>query len=151
MTLSCTVIRWIYPDAAKIDIGQTEAHRVHWIATQYRASPNRAHMESRPLPTEHRERSLPAGRGQNIPGSTIARETAPQESPSRTHGLDVVLWMRDITRLTGVHRSTITRWINRGEFPKKDAPHANPSGWLRSTYDRWLSGSSSCQVGARSR
>jgi predicted DNA-binding transcriptional regulator AlpA len=48
--------------------------------------------------------------------------------------------MRDITALTGVHRSTIARWINKGEFPQKDAPHAHPSGWLRSTYDRWLLG-----------
>jgi predicted DNA-binding transcriptional regulator AlpA len=47
-----------------------------------------------------------------------------------------VLWMRDVTELTGVHRSTITRWIDRGEFPKKDAPHASPNGWLHSTYDR---------------
>jgi hypothetical protein len=25
-------------------------------------------------------------------------------------------------------------------LPKKDAPHSNPNGWLRSTYDRWLLG-----------
>lgn len=37
-------------------------------------------------------------------------------------------------------KATIARWINKGEFPQKDAPHANPSGWLRSTYDRWLLG-----------
>jgi hypothetical protein len=33
MTLSCTVIRRIYPDVAKIDIGQTAGHQIHWIAT----------------------------------------------------------------------------------------------------------------------
>jgi hypothetical protein len=33
MTLSCTVIRWIYPDVAKIDIGQTGAHQIRRIAT----------------------------------------------------------------------------------------------------------------------
>jgi predicted DNA-binding transcriptional regulator AlpA len=49
--------------------------------------------------------------------------------------------MRDITRLTGGHRSTIIRWIQNEQFPEKDAPYCCPAGWLRSTYNRWAMGS----------
>ena len=48
--------------------------------------------------------------------------------------------MRDVLQLTGVHRSTIHRWIRSGSFPRKDAPKKRPTGWLRSTYDHWLRG-----------
>jgi predicted DNA-binding transcriptional regulator AlpA len=112
-----------------------------------RASPNRAHTESNSLPPERRTGSFNAAHGRGIPRPTIPEVTGAKASADRTRGADSVLWMRDITALTGVHRSTITRWINRGEFPKKDAPHANPNGWLRSTYERWLLGSA--QLSAR--
>jgi hypothetical protein len=42
--------------------------------------------------------------------------------PQRLVGAKEVLWMRDITRLTGVHRSTIVRWIRKGQFPRRGAP-----------------------------
>jgi predicted DNA-binding transcriptional regulator AlpA len=51
-----------------------------------------------------------------------------------------ILWMRDVVYLTGVHRSTIHRWMRMGLFPQKEAPRHNPRGWLKSTYERWLNG-----------
>jgi predicted DNA-binding transcriptional regulator AlpA len=107
----------------------------------YRAMPNRIRTESR-SPTELRGSSISPRYEHNGPTSCGAREVPSQAYTNRLQGADSVLWMRAVTALTGVHRSTIIRWINRGEFPKKDAPHSNPNGWLRSTYDRWLLGSS---------
>jgi len=49
--------------------------------------------------------------------------------------------MRDLQALFAVHRCTIHRWIQRGEFPAKDAPAGSPRGWLRSTVLRWQLGS----------
>jgi predicted DNA-binding transcriptional regulator AlpA len=54
---------------------------------------------------------------------------------------ECIFWMRDVVAITGVHRSTIHRWIDRRIFPPKDAPGENPVGWLRSTIERWLLGS----------
>jgi predicted DNA-binding transcriptional regulator AlpA len=51
-----------------------------------------------------------------------------------------ILRMRDVVRLTGVHRSTIHRWIQAGRFPVKDAPRHRPTGWLDTTYERWVRG-----------
>jgi predicted DNA-binding transcriptional regulator AlpA len=110
------------------------------LLLMYRESPNRTNTESPSLPTERCTNPFDAVQSRSILGSTIPRGNAPQGSSSRIQGADSVLWMRDVTALTGVHRSTITRWISRGEFPKKDAPYGNPNGWLRSTYDRWLLG-----------
>jgi predicted DNA-binding transcriptional regulator AlpA len=104
----------------------------------HRALANRTRTESLSSPTEQRNRSLYARC--SMPDPPTLQETVAHGTSSRIGGADSVLWMRDVTALTGVHRSTITRWINRGEFPKKDAPHGNPNGWLRSTYDRWLLG-----------
>src|ERR1700733_6552995 len=106
----------------------------------YRALPNRTNTQSGSLLAESRRNPFDAGQARSILGQAIPRENVPQGSSSRIQGADLVLWMRDITVLTGVHRSTITRWINRGEFPKKDAPYSKPNGWLRSTYERWLLG-----------
>jgi predicted DNA-binding transcriptional regulator AlpA len=62
------------------------------------------------------------------------------QMPRRLVQAEPILWMRDVLELTGVHRSTIHRWMQNGTFPKKDAPKGCPTGWLRSTYERWLRG-----------
>jgi predicted DNA-binding transcriptional regulator AlpA len=69
---------------------------------------------------------------------TSIRPVAPP--PKRPVQAEPILWMRDVLQLTGVHRSTIHRWMQNGTFPKKDAPKGCPTGWLRSTYERWLRG-----------
>jgi predicted DNA-binding transcriptional regulator AlpA len=51
---------------------------------------------------------------------------------------DSIMWMRDVVKITRVHRCTIYRWIQIGRFPAKDAPRAHPMGWLRSTVQSWL-------------
>jgi predicted DNA-binding transcriptional regulator AlpA len=61
----------------------------------------------------------------------------------RVTALDEILWMRDVVQLTGKHRCTIHRWMHRGMFPRKNAPRSRPTGWLRSTIERWLMGTSS--------
>jgi len=43
-------------------------------------------------------------------------------------------------KLTGVHRSTVYRWMQLKHFPAKDAPRNRPTGWLRSTYEQWVHG-----------
>ena len=63
-----------------------------------------------------------------------------RERAKRSIESEPILWMRDVLELTGVHRSTIHRWIAKGSFPQKDAPKARPAGWRRSTYERWLRG-----------
>jgi predicted DNA-binding transcriptional regulator AlpA len=51
-----------------------------------------------------------------------------------------ILRMREIVELTGVHRSTIYRWIALKYIPAKNAPHDRPTGRLRSTYEQWVRG-----------
>jgi hypothetical protein len=65
----------------------------------------------------------------------MPRASVPHDPLSRTSGAESVLWMRDVTQLTGVHRSTINRWISKGEFPKEDAPNC---GGLSTLLQRML-------------
>jgi predicted DNA-binding transcriptional regulator AlpA len=58
----------------------------------------------------------------------------------RAIALEEILWMSDVVQLTGKHRCTIHRWMNRGLFPLKNAPRGRPTGWLRSTIEQWLLG-----------
>jgi predicted DNA-binding transcriptional regulator AlpA len=90
------------------------------------------------------ERRLTPDHGRKRP----AERRSTQDLPQRFVGAEAVLWMRDITELTGVHRSTIIRWIKKGTFPPRDAPHTSPVGWLRSTYDQWATGSSNARDGS---
>lgn len=53
---------------------------------------------------------------------------------------DGILHMRDVVKLTGVHRSTVYRWMQLKHFPAKDAPRNRPTGWLRSSYEQWVRG-----------
>lgn len=126
---------WANPPSFKLAFVESNG-----LPPMYRASPNRTNTESRSRSADLRRNPLDGDKGGNIPSPTMPQVGGPQGSSSRLHGADSVLWMRDITVLTGVNRSTITRWINRGEFPKKDAPYGKPNAWLRSTYERWLLG-----------
>jgi predicted DNA-binding transcriptional regulator AlpA len=58
----------------------------------------------------------------------------------RTKAATDIVWMSDVLRLTGRHRSTIHRWMHQGRFPIKNAPKGQPTGWLRSTIEAWLLG-----------
>lgn len=72
------------------------------------------------------------------PGGANALIPAKARRVRRSSSAPRILRMRDIVKLTGVHRSTIYRWIDRGCFPEKDAPRQRPTGWLSTTYERWL-------------
>ena len=71
---------------------------------------------------------------------TPARPRASGRVVKAPIALDEILWMRDVVQLTGKHRCTIHRWMNQGLFPLKNAPRGRPTGWLRSTVERWLLG-----------
>lgn len=71
-----------------------------------------------------------------------ATDRSSRTGTRRVTTLDEILWMRDVVQLTGKHRCTIHRWMHRGEFPRKNAPRDRPTGWLRSTIERWLLGKS---------
>lgn len=96
--------------------------------------------------------SAPQARGQlslAIESPAIAAALKPTSGrplitrhPKRVIALDEILWMRDVVHLTGKHRCTIHRWIQQGLFPPKNAPRGRPTGWLKSTVERWLLGSS---------
>jgi predicted DNA-binding transcriptional regulator AlpA len=97
------------------------------------------------------DESLPDARGQlslaidsTTPGTPVkqaARRPLGERPLKRVIVLDEILWMRDVVHLTGKHRCTIHRWIQQGIFPPKNAPRGRPTGWLKSTVERWLLGS----------
>lgn len=100
----------------------------------------------------HRRHESPAGAlgqlslaidspGSGLPPKPVIRpHSLGTKALKREIDLDEILWMRDVVQLTGMHRCTIHRWMHSGVFPKKNAPRARPTGWLRSTIERWLLG-----------
>ncbi len=97
------------------------------------------------------DESLPDARGQlslAIDSPSAGTPVKPGTRPpvgdrplKRVITLDEILWMRDVVQLTGKHRCTIHRWMQQGLFPPKNAPRGRPTGWLKSTVERWLLGS----------
>jgi predicted DNA-binding transcriptional regulator AlpA len=69
-----------------------------------------------------------------------ARRYRSRHKSERDLGIDPVVYMRDVVRIVGRHRSTILRWIDRKTFPPKSVPRAHPSGWLRSEIESWQRG-----------
>lgn len=103
--------------------------------------PRRSLPEETSAPQTHPQLSLEIG----APLRTVGRGPSPRQRASgrivkSTVPLDEILWMRDVVQLTGKHRCTIHRWMNQGLFPLKNAPRERPTGWLRSTIERWLLG-----------
>ena len=55
--------------------------------------------------------------------------------------MNAILRARDVTALTGLHRSTIWRRIQDGSFPESvrlGGPESRAIGWLRSDIESWL-------------
>ncbi len=103
--------------------------------------PRRAFPEESSARQTHPQLSLAIG----LPLSSVrrgppARQRASGRCLKGAIALDEILWMRDVVQLTGKHRCTIHRWMNQGLFPAKNAPRGRPTGWLRSTIERWLLG-----------
>lgn len=97
--------------------------------------------EETSAPPTHPQLSLAIGPPVNgVRGEPVARQGSGRRIVKGPIGLDEILWMRDVVHLTGKHRCTIHRWMNRGLFPPKNAPRGHPTGWLRSTIERWLLG-----------
>ncbi len=76
------------------------------------------------------------GRGPAPVGGRSRRKGAHNNGSS----IEPILSMRDVVRVTGKHRATIYRWIDKGEFPAKTVPRHRPIGWLRSDIERWQRG-----------
>lgn len=51
-----------------------------------------------------------------------------------------ILKMRDVAELTSLHRATIYRLIERGEFPKNRKLSPQRVGWSAADVDAWLRG-----------
>jgi predicted DNA-binding transcriptional regulator AlpA len=103
--------------------------------------PRRAFPDETSAREGHPQLSLAIG----APASRVVREPPARRRVSgrivkAPIALDEILWMRDVVQLTGKHRCTIHRWMNQGLFPPKNAPRGRPTGWLRSTIERWLLG-----------
>lgn len=134
---------------------RTEAPKTHPVAASCRTSthqvapvsevlmkPRRQSFYNEPRSGAHNQLSLAIG----SPASSLRPKPAIRQSLDNRHlkraiDLDEILWMRDVVQLTGKHRCTIHRWMHSGVFPKKNAPRSRPTGWLRSTIERWLLGS----------
>lgn len=84
------------------------------------------------------------------PNATQAGPSSRQRRrpPPRDLGLDPVVYMSDVVRVVGRHRSTILRWIERNWFPPKSIPRDHPTGWLRSDIESWQRGQHSTAAGA---
>jgi predicted DNA-binding transcriptional regulator AlpA len=103
--------------------------------------PRRAFPEQTSAREGHLQLSLAIGApASRVVGEPSARPRASRRSVKAPIALDEILWMRDVVQLTGKHRCTIHRWMNQGLFPAKNAPRGRPTGWLRSTVERWLLG-----------
>jgi predicted DNA-binding transcriptional regulator AlpA len=77
------------------------------------------------------------------PGETLARhETEGLCPPVRAsvRELDQLLTLRDVQYITGRHRSTLHRWMQRGLFPQKHNFRGKKPGWRRSEIEEWLKG-----------
>jgi len=104
-----------------------------------------------------RRRADPSEAGQMLLAIDIPPAAPSKPSKARPHrarhlrerdlGIDPVVYMRDVVRIVGRHRSTILRWIDRNSFPPKSVPRARPNGWLRSEIESWQRGGVSGVVG----
>lgn len=74
------------------------------------------------------------------PNPSKARPYRSKYKRERDLGMDPIVYMRDVVRIVGRHRSTILRWIDRKSFPPKSVPRDHPSGWLRSEIESWQRG-----------
>jgi predicted DNA-binding transcriptional regulator AlpA len=75
-----------------------------------------------------------------VPIPSKARLYRSRYKRDRDLGIDPIVYMRDVVRIVGRHRSTILRWIDRKSFPPKSVPRDHPSGWLRSEIESWQRG-----------
>ena len=75
-----------------------------------------------------------------VPNPFKARRNRNRYKCERDLGIDPVVYMRDVVRIVGRHRSTILRWIDRKCFPPKSVPRGRPRGWLRSEIESWQRG-----------
>ena len=58
-----------------------------------------------------------------------------------------ILRLPEVQARTGLSRSTIYLWIQRGTFPKQLKIGARSSGWLELTIDRWIQQQSEAKNG----
>jgi predicted DNA-binding transcriptional regulator AlpA len=92
---------------------------------------------------------LPIGIGQDSPVDGPARLLTRRRRYGRELDMDPILYMPDVVRLVGRHRSTILRWIDRQWFPAKSVPSEHPTGWLRSEIEKWQRGQRDLPAGER--
>ncbi len=90
---------------------------------------------------------LPMGPGEDGSSARPVRFLTRRSTYNRELGIDPVVYMPDVVRIVGRHRSTILRWIARKWFPAKSVPSEHPTGWLRSEIERWQRGQGSHTAG----
>jgi len=47
--------------------------------------------------------------------------------------------IKEMLTLLGISRATLSRWINRGVFPKPKEQNGRALGWTETQYSNWLS------------
>ena len=92
---------------------------------------------------------LPIGVCPDTPVDGPPRLLTRRRRYGRELGMDPILYMPDVVRIVGRHRSTILRWIDRQWFPAKSVPSEHPTGWLRSEIEKWQRGQRNFPAGER--
>jgi len=62
----------------------------------------------------------------------------PQNQPALVFRKRHILRMSEITRLTGLHRSTIYRMMARGDFPQSKSLGKRFAYWRSDEIDTWI-------------
>ena len=60
-------------------------------------------------------------------------------SSSPKDGVDRIIRAKEVQNLTGLSRTTLWRFENKGEFPRRVSLGASNVGWKLSEVQRWIS------------
>lgn len=68
-----------------------------------------------------------------------AMSSSPIMSNSPNGGVDRIIRAKEVQDLTGLSRTTLWRFENKGEFPRRVSLGASNVGWKLSEVQRWIS------------
>ena len=68
----------------------------------------------------------------------MSHTTQRHDTPASPIGITAVLRLPTVIRITGLGRSTIYHWMDRGLFPRPIQLGPRAIGWLAGDIDRWL-------------
>lgn len=83
----------------------------------------------------------------------VVRETVQEvlrEQPQVEPGLDRILRLPELVRITGMCRSSVYRYVSEGNFPKPIKLGIRSVGWRESQINKWLEVKSSPELASYS-